>query len=279
MGLARLTHTYLYAFYLLGYSSFNPRVHTDSGTTKKYFPAVVHQVIALSNSIACIFCQHFYVDFNEATNSFGIYILTLSFCSVRIAVSYQALHYADDFRELMYKFEFIAMYFKSNSTYEEQMERLRKSYRKRVYIVLIDFTITFIVTYWLMSPRTHVVVQTCLMVCILLSNLANLHAYFYVNLLQYFIQLIPARAPKGGGQHMTIDAVAVVLDNFKYYKCAYTKLWETSLHINDIFGWSFLALCLQNYIEFTYALYWVFLHFYVYNTILFLSNYIQIIMF
>lgn len=264
-----------YIFYLLGYNSYNPRTNYDiesiSLTTKSRIPAIIHLTIAIATAAVGFYYQHFCVDFDETTNSFGIYVLMLSFFTVNLTVCYQTLMQSKHFHELIYQFEFIGMYFKANGMFDEHLTVFRRQFRHRIAVILIDFTVTFIVKYSLLSPRTHIIVQTCLTIQMFMANIANLHMYFFLNLLQHFIGMIPAGAVKDDLKVSVFDENAVVA-KFKFYKYVYTKMWEISLIINEIFGWTLLTLLLQNCIEFTYALYWVFLHYYVYSTILYLSN-------
>lgn len=268
---------YLYIFYLFGYSSYNPRVEHDtvspSTSARNLLPAIARFLLATATLFTCFYYHHFLVDFAETTNTFGIYFLMMSFLCVSAAVTHQVLfRTGESFRDLSRHFEVVAGYFKSHLVDDGLVQRFQRNFHRTALILLFNLTMTVVVKYVLLSPTTHIVVQTCLLVQMLLSNFAFLHVFYYVSLLQHYLKLV---APATLIEEFKLGIVDVtqIADHFKYYKNVYTKLWETSLAVNNIFGWTLLALLLQYGIDFTYSLYWMFLYYYVSETTLFLSKY------
>lgn len=51
----------------------------------------------------------------------------------------------------------------------------------------------------------------------------------------------------------------MILDRILYLKKVYKQLYEISIRINDVFGWSLLFLTTQCFIDFTSNIYWTFL--------------------
>lgn len=51
----------------------------------------------------------------------------------------------------------------------------------------------------------------------------------------------------------------LILDRMLYLKKVYKQLYEISIRINDVFGWSLLFLTTQCFIDFTSNIYWTFL--------------------
>lgn len=119
------------------------------------------------------------------------------------------------------------------------------------------------VKYAMASPYTHIIVQTSILSLQAFSMLVNLHMLFYIGVIQYFLMSLTQHVYMA--RHTSLYEYwranpSAMVDTMVQYKVIYFNIWDVTQMLNAHFGWTLAALCIQNFMDVCYALYWIFLY-------------------
>lgn len=151
-----------------------------------------------------------------------------------------------------------------------------KQFQKRIYHLIATVFLPHVTT--LILRRAFVksyanffsVSDNILAFFYLLSGIVQLHVIVHIEFLNFFLALTEQWLRK-----QTFDFSATSMYQRKdllkmqqlngyaeilHLKLIHFKLWEVSMHINRIYGWSLGAIILQNSIDIGYRAYWTYMH-------------------
>lgn len=87
-----------------------------------------------------------------------------------------------------------------------------------------------------------------------------IHALFYVELLKTFVNYLREFSFMCNDNHLNFTYVQhrCLFNSFLQYKTVHYKLFMMTRHLNDIFGWIFVALILLTIVDFNYIGFYIF---------------------
>lgn len=110
--------------------------------------------------------------------------------------------------------------------------------------------------------------------------LPKMYALFFISLLKSLIKLSNKLLVLN--KHTPLDAIESsqwrTIGVIKHYKCIHFKLFTAAEQINETFGWSLTAICVESMWENAFMLYWIFFYWHKENeqSVLIISKYILI---
>lgn len=141
--------------------------------------------------------------------------------------------------------------------------RINVKHFRNQYLVQVIFT-TFhylfnivVVAYIVPGPKSDLIVDLYLIAISVIALLANFHALFYIKLLKFFLKGCSDNIELTISNHFQLGRF---IENFKFYKRIHFKLWEVSILISNLFGWSLVSWLMHTFILALYMAYWTFLY-------------------
>lgn len=145
----------------------------------------------------------------------------------------------------------------------------RRHFLRRVCIVVIAFVVPVIITLFTKPFKwNNVIVTIGLATQRAFVLLILLHVFFYVNLLNHLLRVFVRHVDKQASDTRTTATVRTInihlpaakqfRDEIHYFKLLHFNLWEISRKINNLFGWTIVAIFLQYFMFTIYNLYFAY---------------------
>lgn len=271
MEFERAVHGFLYIFYFVGLTSFRPHVNLTTWQSKiiDIFPTIFYTLLIVVASGVSIYAQSYLSVFPEVVDTVVTYLLIGSECALNVSVIVQTLFFREQFKRLYRKYVALQKYIIFRMDCRMRFDEFQSAYGCLTLVVLIPFALTLCARKTIYSSAANLVLESGMMGLQFAPSLVHLHTIIHVNLLNFFYAFLTGwlkvQIPKFA-QHThesSREQQCMNITELRQLKFIHYKLWEISLHINQIFGWSNLAIIFRNYFEVAYStltVYWIYLY-------------------
>lgn len=123
---------------------------------------------------------------------------------------------------------------------------------------LITFTLNILMKYEPHEPHSKLFVNFCVTSMKLLNRITMCHVLFYVVLVNHFIDSFVDYVQQTTF-NIKLDSIDDIKTELIFVKVIHFKLYEISRTVNVIFGWIFVSIFTQEFVDFMYQLYWIIL--------------------
>lgn len=267
MKLVKSIQNHLFVFYLLGQGTLAYRDKDMKNVRKKCYidciPACLFLIISVYVAAIAIAKQHAYSIYYDRTASVVTYFIILGAILTNVSVIFQTIFYRHNLKILLQKNHMILEYLKNKIKLNISLDLFKRKYLQKACIIYIFYFLTVLIKMYVDSRKISRSVQLCTLFMNGLKILTSIHVLFYIELFNIFLRLMH--------QQIFIDDDRFT-DGFSFFNerkfaeslrhCKYVhfKLWEISRLINKCFGWILIMICLVNFIDASYAAFWVFLY-------------------
>lgn len=276
MDLSDLTRVFLYCFYLIGYSAYNPRHlvkveekvirrHPTAPNLKLNKVSITLGVIIVAVTVSGLIFQNFYdEDDNQVHIFFGNFFFGILFVT-NISVVGQSILLQHSLRSVILKFTVIEQIFIWKLKGKPNYEGFGRRYAMKsllCYALFAVATIQMIVMN--MLDHRDMKVSFHLAALSFMSITANMHALFYIDLECFFCRFFVKSIEIAGKARLSYvlfgkgDGTAVVITQLGYYKHVHFKLWDVGVAIGGHFGWNLMLTCLESFFNSAYSIYWIY---------------------
>lgn len=253
---------YTIIFYLLGEScvvSSNVKYKNKSISkcVISYIPIYISLVTIVALTVSGIICELWFSEPSKNTSS-AIYVLTCV-ALIKFVARCQMLTSAKIQPRLITQLKELKHMIQSKSILNAQKFHDQFIRQSTIiisgFIVILTFNIT--VKHELNEPHFKFVINFCITTFKFMNCVAVCHVHFYTLLLQHFIKTFidyiqeKSFDIKSKSMCDTIELLSLKIIHF--------KLYELSIFINTIFGWVFVSIFIQDFVDFIYQMYWIFL--------------------
>lgn len=272
MDFVSLVHRFSYLYTLFGIYSFNTttdkKIRTWKISIRDILPPILHLLATITFLAICIFSRHQSSKLDSILHTVVTYTHIASEVVLQLAFVCQALVFRGELRNLCRKYDAIQKYVKTRLDHRIDFGFLRKRMYQLIAIVCVPQMASLISRRVGTKANIFSLFNNMLATFHLLSSLEQIYMIAHIELLYYFLML-PGKWVR---QH-TVDFSATCLCQWKngslkssgsmeilHLKWMHYKLWETTMHVNRIFGWSMNMIILRNAIQIAYGSYWVYMY-------------------
>lgn len=255
---------YLFIFFILGQSSFNPHSNTDK---KSFFfkflhflPSVLFILLTYATGVTCFYGFRM-TDMSVDKVIYAIIIITrLVTCTILM----QRTPFFDTQMKVLITKLVKMEYFASHGLrFQLSYIVFDRNYCQKVRIILASYVTLVCAKFLTRVSDINYVRQISALFLLLTTTLAILHILFYVYLMKCVIAQISRNVVNMF--HRKIVQIQefkewknlISVENFRNFKQAHFKLWELTDLVNDQFGWILVTLVLQNMINTIQPVYWI----------------------
>lgn len=271
MDLVAVSRTYLFVFYLLGQSCFNPR-HTTYGRARKtirktriHIPNCILTVIVMAITLSgLIFQNQSMKNFNFMGLVFSNFFLVL-ICVTNFVIIFQNTWHATNIKRVFTKFLMIEQIFLIHLHEKLSFVEFAKRFRNKICVCLSFFMLSFVVMMTIYQARQRGLFMTLhLFVVLLLALMGLLHALFYIDMEQYLIECLVRNLETAANARVTrilfgkTEHSAAIITLLGHYKHVHYKCWDISQMLGRHFAWILMLICLQNFIDVASSSYWIY---------------------
>lgn len=265
MELSPISERYLFIFFLLGHSTFNPYSYKSRCLVRfNFLPSILFLIITVSLSIFSLTFQYWYDQFFRRTVDKVISCLFImsAFLSC-LTILHRTTITNKKLQNLWHKFQVIEEFTNRRRKGKMCFQPFIKSYFRKVCIVLVFYVLHVYVKVINRFSSNDIINKSPVLILQLITNIALLHIIFYVDLLTYIVLALNENANVAFEHNSIVDLydmnIKDILAKYRLYKHAHYLIWDISQFINVYFGWILLALLLQNFINVIYSAYWAIL--------------------
>lgn len=158
------------------------------------------------------------------------------------------------------EFDEVAQMIRLNFGCEPELNTLFKQIRKKMFWILLTYTIEFII-YLLPLTVTGTKLLLSLHLDVLQSGtiIGCMHGILYINLLNFYMKTLNQIFI-----HSMSNEIHHIIDNEQFVflnkmKILHFRLWNIAQNINQFFGCGLGAIFLRNFVDATFGIYWSFL--------------------
>lgn len=257
-----LIRRFKFLFNFFGLSQFDSHI-TESSKRKSKFTATVYMSILI-----LLFCLFIYYRICfSSPRKFIFSLITYMNLSSELLLQFtivgQVICFYKNLNKLRLSYDFIEKYMRNRIGYGIQFNDFQKRIFCLVMIVLVPHCGTLVLRKTLFKIQFSTAYGLILLVFYLLSSLVKLYIIIQVELLNYFLKLT-TRWLQWKVQLTEFSAIdkqqMAGYTEILHLKLIHFKLWDLSMNINRIFGWSLGAIVLRNFFEMAYGSYWLYLY-------------------
>ena len=250
-------------FYILGFSSFNPRPSRTKHSKwiealLKYLPTFLLLLLTASVSSYAIFRNtnairyRRYLGFTYSTTmSTTILVAIVTSMNQRqlVPAIYQELRSIEFF--LRYKCQSTTDFFP-----------LARIYWLKVTAVLFVLGCAWFGKWYFHSFKSDLETECALMALLILATIPVFHAVFYISTLRGLLKVLSDQMEftEESGVNNLDNMNTKMIIKLRVSRRIHLRLWKCSFMINQYFGWSFVAMLSLNFYLAVLALYWVFVY-------------------
>lgn len=264
MNLQALNNWIFCIFHMFGHVSYNPLIKF------KYIPkCIIHFTptsLYLSLSTFVLFSITYYQithpRFTKTVINIGFLFISTEYLCAFTAV-FQSIFCCQKMLQMSYVFQSIEQYLVKSVGI-----KINFSTQYLIKVVIILFIYSSMVStkfFWPANNTNSPIIELGFSLLRLFVIVPKLHALFYINLLKWFIKLsknmieMEVNVKQLGFVQWKYELQMIKM--LKHYKVIHFKLFVACQHINDIFGWSSVVLCMIQFLENAFMLYLVFFYF------------------
>lgn len=213
--------------------------------------------------VVAIFSQYYLAPFYGVTDISLACSFIASELVTTLSVYFQNRIYGHNLQVLWQKLENTEQVFQRTFTESQNSNTFQRLYVPKFFLNTCLMVLHCVVKFIIVSPYTHLTVQSSILLLQLFSMLVNLHMLFYITIFQNFLTTLAVCIEDGyrcGMSDIFYTNSNALIDFLIRCKVIHFKLWDAVQICNEHFGWTLAAMCIQNFMDVTYALYWIFLY-------------------
>lgn len=187
---------------------------------------------------------------------------------LQISVIAQAFVYDNKIKTLRRAYDCIQRYMKDQMKCPIEFGKLSQRISRMIFIVFSPYVVTLMLRKFIYTNHTNGPFNHVVLTFYFLLGMAQMHIIVHVELLQYHLEIakqwLDSRVVDSKRPHFHPFDNGMYLnrtngyDELVQFKLIHFKIWESTMHINQIFGWSLGAIFVRNYIEIAQGAYWVY---------------------
>lgn len=259
--------------FILHFAGLNPRANLPNSRLRVLliFPIVFYLALVVIAGIVCVYAQSQLSRFPVIVDTVVTYLLIGSECLLHLTVIVQTILHRETVNELNRKYATIQEYLRARWRHPITFDEFVRSVRCRAILFLALFLLTLSSHECSRWGGENVLLESGFLALQFASSLVLMRMVVHVSLLNFFYTVSTNWVqPK-----TTTDVLSVgmgqraIVSELRHLKFVHFKLWQISGSINDIYGWSMMAIIFRNYFEFFYAVitvYWVLIYSLLYES-------------
>lgn len=285
MELSEFSRKYLFIFYVIGQSAFNPKQCTKIRTRKQIvvqnIPIIVIGHIVILTTLSGITFQNIDTEEFSPINIFFGNTFLLLMCTTNMIAFVQNIRYQNNLKNIINKFAVIEQIFTGRLCIPLSLSKFFRHFRGKVLVCLSLYSMAFAIMLAINTYQERTMKVTLhIFLLMFLGIVASLHALLYIEMEHFFISFFVDNielAVKTRHAHVLFyedKSTSAVIMQLGYYKHVHFKLWDISQTIGRHFGWILILICMQSFVDATYTAYWIYRFIWVEFDIMILRKYI-----
>lgn len=285
-GLLELSRKFLFVFFIVGQSSYNPYV-TDSGKQTtfykllQYLPSVCFGIVVYTSA----FTAFYGFTLGDLSMDKAIYFIIIYTRVITCSTLIRRTPLFDDQTKLIIlKFKRLEQFSFYRLRVQISFVSFARSYRRKLTICLLSFATLFFAKFTTRFNSANYIRQISALSLLFSTFLAILQILFYIHLMKYVIRQISKNFASILHGKLMVHEIErwtnlTHVENYKNFKQIHYRLWELTQLINEQFGWVLVALVLQNLLNTIQPIYWIIVELHkddIPNNLRILSKYIII---
>lgn len=224
----------------------------------RYIPTLITVAITISLTISDIVFELKNFDTSQNITNAIYAIFFGSIISTKFVGISQILTFERILPRLFQQFKVLKSM--TESKYKLNCHNFQRQFLQEAVTIIGTWMITFIFNA-VITPEPHYsdfFVNFCVSFVTLMNRVTMCHALFYVTMFKNFIEIFINHVQERG---LTIKLKSTydLKIELLFLKVIHFKLYEISRAVNAIFGWVFVAIFIQEFVDFIYQIYWIFL--------------------
>lgn len=253
MESARVAKKYLYPFFILGQSSYNPRQKSTLKIQAKkipfshYIPSTIYFIITVLMGIASIDG----ISVAEFNLNYAIYWVFIGGKMVTCITVLMCTPFFDNkLKDVLRKYVALEQYCNEVLHAKWTLTSMERKYWFDIMVIHTMFMLRSTFKAMYKDQNTTHLRHLAAYTLIGLSNIAITHIIFYVSLLNHSIININRNLSESHARGDIIEAktslqIDAIYTKIEIIKCLHQKLWQIVVGINSNFGWMLVTLMLQ----------------------------------
>lgn len=251
-----------------GLSQFGTQVNVSPKWTTRFF-AVAYLLVVVSMYVFAIYYRYFYSDPTEVVFSVISYMYISCDLVMQFTVVGQALYFYKSSNRLRCLYNFMQKYMQTRLGYSTRFNHFQKRMCWLTLLVMVPHLALIVLRTMFFRLQLGTVFGVIFMIFHSLASLVKLQLIFHVELFNYFLKLISQWLQSRTSEFTTTGLYQRNLilkmqqmrgyNDILHMKLLHFKLWEISMIINRIYGWSLAVSVVRNFIEMSFGAYWFYL--------------------
>lgn len=255
MESARIAKTYLFPFFILGQSSYNPlrrpnaKIQSRKFPFSHYIPSTIYFFITVAMGAASI-DGILATEFNLNYAIFWVFICGKMLTCITVLLC--TPFFDDKLNDLWRKFVALEQYCNEVLHMEWSLNGMERRYWFDITVIYVLFVVRTVFKAIYREVQTTHLRHLSAYTLIGLSNIAVTHIIFYVSLLNHSIININRNLSLSYNTREMIESktssqIDAIYARIEIMKCLHQKLWQIVVGINSNFGWMLVSLMLQTF--------------------------------
>lgn len=251
-----------------GLSQFGTQDNVSPKWTARFF-GVAYLLVVASMYIFGIYYRYHYSLMTEAIFSVISYLYISCDLVLQLTVVGQALYFYKSSNRLRCLYNFMQKYMQTRLGYNIKFNHLQKRMYWLALLVMVPQVALIVLRSMLFRLQLGTVFGVIFMIFHTLASLVKLQLIFHLELFNYFLKQISHWLQTRTSEFTTTGLYQrnVILkmqqmhgyNEILHMKLLHFKLWEISIIINRIYGWSLAVSVVRNFIEMSFGVYWFYL--------------------
>lgn len=256
----------IYVFFVLGQSAYNPyaKPRNDGSIIMQYIPSIIFLCISFCVSAFTLIYQMYYAVNYGRTDSIAAFLFVASDSLSNAVVVVQLFMYSRTTRDVYRKFLEVQSYARQKLAIQLDYQMYCYGYLRKIIFMVILYALMCAAKFCIRTSESDFILGQCYCALRLFNMLGKSHALLYVDMLENIVSACYSRVTfvedKNIPRIIPRNEITKVLNSMKHYKAMHFKLYEISIQINRIFGWSFITLFTECFVDTSYSLYWTFIY-------------------
>lgn len=272
MDFFTLVQRFKILFSLCGVEQFGTCVKISPTWKEKFtdnIPAFSYSIFVIVLYYFGVYFRIFYHKSFASINSFFTYAFLTGELLLHISITGHAIICRENLVKLFRTYDSIQKYMAKRVNCNVDFKGFQERLNQLIVIIFVPFLASFL---WRIAASTsHISFWFNIIVLIFfsLSSLVQLHIIVHVELLRFFLNAtthwLRTRTSEFSMRNLyhPNDLLQMRTKNghsdMLHLKWIHFKLWETSININRIYGWSLAAMIFRNTVDIANGAYWVYL--------------------
>lgn len=272
MDFETIVHRFKLIFNFLGLVHFRAIATVPLSTWKtkcgEKLPAIIYLLVLVVLYSFSLYFRFAFTSFNQTVRTMIAYTNVSFELILQFTVIGQALVNHRKLRKLCTAYVFIQKYMRNQMGHRLEFNEFQRRIYQLIILIIVPVIGTLILRKTLITTETILAFNDILLTFYFLSAFAQVHIIVHVELLKFFlaltIQWLQARLSDFSATSLYQRSNLLKTQQLNGYteilhlKLIHFKLWEISININQIFGWSLGAIFLRNFIEIACGGYWIY---------------------